>query len=621
MAIATDGTSIYVGGTFTTYRGGAANRVAKLSIAGLRDTVFSPNAGANGANNAVNSLSWNGTALFIGGTFTTYRGAVANRLAKVSDTGVLDATFSPATGGNGANNIVYVVNWIDGALFVGGTFTTYRGAPANRIVKVDASGVIDNLFSPATGANGANGAIRAISRFQNGNLALAGDFTTYRGGPAKRIAKVSAAGVLDLVFSPATGANGFSSGSVTAVTVDELDTVYAGGSFVSYRGQEARGIAGISMAGVLTYQAVTSAQANVILVDGEELICAGAFSFGRPDWAAQNIALVDSAGVPDSAFLSAGAANGFNNTVSALAADGSSLYVGGTFTTYRGAPANRIAKLNFSGVLDTVFSPATGGNGFNNTVSSLALDGTSIFAGGAFTQYRATAANRVTKINATTGVKDLVFSPNTGANGAGGTVSAVHVSGANLYIGGAFTAYRGAVANRFAKVSFAGALDTVVSPATGANGANNTVTAITSDGIAVYIGGSFTTYRGGVANRIAKVDSLGVMDLTFSPATGGNGANNAVLSIEYFSGALYAGGSFTQYRATAANRIVKIDAASGVKDLVFSPNSGANGAGGNVNSLKWNANVSRLAIGGDLTTYRGVRLFYFGKLQPTGIAD
>ncbi|MBN8539818.1 MAG: delta-60 repeat domain-containing protein [Deltaproteobacteria bacterium] len=621
LALATDGISIYAGGSFTTYRGALANRISKISIFGVLDLAFSPATGANGANNLVNSVVWNGSGLFIGGSFTTYRGAVANRVAKVSDLGLLDTVFSPATGGNGANNIVNVVNWLNGSLYIGGTFTTYRGAVANRIAKTDTAGMLDATFSPATGQNGFNNTVRAVSSLSNSDLIIGGDFTTYRGAAANRLARINTTGIMNTAFSPATGANGFSSGSVTAVSVDDVDQIFSGGSFVAYRNLEARGVVRISSAGVLGFESITSAQANVILIDGDELICGGAFSFGRPDWLAQNIALLDINGVPEVSFSTQTAANGFNNVVSALVTDGTSVFAGGSFTTYRGAPANRIAKLSISGVLDATFSPSTGANGANNVVSALFYSTGSVYLGGTFTQYRGTAANRVTKVDAVTGVKNTAFSPNTGVNGAGSTVSAIYVDSASVYIGGAFTAYRGAIANRFAKLSLSGVLDTTVSPATGANGANNTVSAITSDGVNIFLGGAFTNYRGTVANRIAKIDSIGVLDSTFSPATGVNGANNTVLALEFSGGSLYAGGSFTQYRSTAANRVVKIDAATGAKDSVFAPNTGSNGTETNVNSVKWNTLKSRLSTGGAYTTYRGLRLFYFGEIQPNGTAD
>ncbi|MBK7892185.1 MAG: delta-60 repeat domain-containing protein [Bdellovibrionales bacterium] len=619
-AIATDGTSIWLAGAFTTYRGGVANRVAKISLSGVLDTTFSPSSGGNGVNATVNALALDGGVLYIGGTFATYRGATATRIAKVNAaTGVLDTVFNPASGGNGVNNTVFALLADASGVWIGGQFTTYRGAAANRLARVSLTGVLDTVISPSTGGNGFNNIVRAFA-LSGTSLYVGGDFTTYRGGAANRIALLSAAtGSIDTIFNPTSGGNGFSSGSVTALGVDTTGVIWVGGSFVAYRGATARVLARLSGAGALLSSGHVNAQANAFIVEPSTVVVAGGFKYGSPEWVANNVAIVDSAGIPDVTFSPQAGANGTNNTVNALASDGTSLYLGGTFTAYRGGLANRVAKVNLgSGAIDTVFSPISGSNGANNSVLALQLDGVGgLYLGGAFTTYRGTAANRVTKVNAMSGVKDTVFSPNTGANGAGGQVNALALVGTDLYIGGAFTAYRGAVANRIARVSAVGVMDMVFSPATGANGANNTVSALTTDGTDVYLGGAFTTYRGAVANRVARISTAGGLNVTFSPATGSNGANSTVSALAYDGTSLYVAGAFTTYRGTAANRVTKVTL-SGSKDTTFSPNSGANGADATVSAISWSAGSSRLLMGGSFYNYRGVGCQFYGVLQANG---
>ena len=618
-AIVTDGTSIWLAGAFTTYRGGVANRVAKISIAGVLDTAFSPATGGNGVNATANALAINGGVLYIGGTFATYRGATATRVAKVNAaTGVLDTVFNPATGGNGVNNTVFALMADAAGVWIGGQFTTYRGAAANRLARVSLTGALDTVISPATGGNGFNNIVRALT-VSGTSLLAGGDFTTYRGGAANRIALLSAStGAIDTIFNPTTGGNGFSSGSVTALGVESSGVIWAGGSFVAYRGATARVLVRLSGSGALLSSGHVSAQPNAFVVEAATVTVAGGFKYGAPEWIANNIAVLDSANVPDTTFSPQSGATGTNNTVSAIASDGVSLYIGGAFTSYRGGLANRVTKLDLAtGAINTVFSPTSGSNGANNTVLALQLDGAgNLYLGGSFTTYRGTAANRVTKVT-TNGVKDTVFSPNSGANGAGGQVSALALIASDLYVGGAFTAYRGGVANRIARVSTTGVLDTVFSPATGANGANNTVNALSTDGTDLYVGGAFTTYRGAAANYVTRVTVAGVLNATFSPATGSNGANSTVSALAYDGTSLYIAGAFTTYRGTAANRVTKVTL-SGSKDTTFSPNSGANGADSTVSAISWSAGASRLLMGGSFYNYRGVGCQFFGVLQANG---
>lgn len=614
-----DGSSIWLAGAFTTYRGGVANRVAKISLSGVLDTAFSPATGGNGVNATANALAINGGILYVGGTFATYRGATATRVAKVNAaTGVLDTVFNPATGGNGANNTVFALVADASGVWIGGQFTTYRGAAANRLARVSLTGVLDTVISPATGGNGFNNIVRALI-VSGTSLLAGGDFTTYRGGAANRIALLSTStGAIDTIFNPTTGGNGFSSGSVSALGVDSSGVIWAGGSFVAYRRSTARIVARLSGTGVLLSNGHVNAQVNAFVVEPTTVTFAGSFKYGAPEWIANNIAVLSTTDVPDTAFSPQSGANGTNNTVNALASDGVSLYIGGAFTSYRGGLANRVAKIDLAtGAINTVFSPTSGSNGANNTVLAIQLDGAgNLYLGGSFTTYRGTAANRVSKVTVN-GVKDTVFSPNSGANGAGGQVNALALIGSDLYIGGAFTAYRGAVANRVARVSTTGVLDTVFSPASGANGVNNTVNAFSTDGTDLYIGGAFTTYRGAAANYVTRVTVAGVLNTTFSPATGSNGANSTVNGLAYDGTSLYVAGAFSTYRGTAANRVTKV-ALSGTKDTTFSPNSGANGADATVSAISWSAGSSRLLMGGSFYNYRGVGCQFYGVLQADG---
>jgi hypothetical protein len=94
LALASDGTSLYVGGwDLTGYRGvpDSANSIAKLDlISGAIDTTFSPvGASSNGfgVSDSVWALAVSGGALCVGGDLSLYRGANV-----VSDFAWLDPT-------------------------------------------------------------------------------------------------------------------------------------------------------------------------------------------------------------------------------------------------------------------------------------------------------------------------------------------------------------------------------------------------------------------------------------------------------------------------------------------------------------------------------------------------
>src|SRR5262249_27685112 len=152
-AIATSGSAIFVGGLFTHYQGQLANRIAKIDGATCAlDTTFNPaTSTSNGVNNSVLALAVSGSSLYIGGSFTTYRSTTVNRVAKVDiATGALDTIFSPATNPGFDNNVEALA--VGGtSVYAGGTFSRYRNVTgsATRLAKLDlTTGVQDTTFSP-----------------------------------------------------------------------------------------------------------------------------------------------------------------------------------------------------------------------------------------------------------------------------------------------------------------------------------------------------------------------------------------------------------------------------------------------------------------------------------------
>jgi uncharacterized delta-60 repeat protein len=100
IAVQGDDGKILVGGSFTSYNGTTRNRIARLNSDGSFDTGFSI---GTGFNSAVNSIAVQGDdgKILVGGTFTSYNGGAAgssNRIARLNSDGTLDSGFSIGTG-------------------------------------------------------------------------------------------------------------------------------------------------------------------------------------------------------------------------------------------------------------------------------------------------------------------------------------------------------------------------------------------------------------------------------------------------------------------------------------------------------------------------------------------
>src|SRR5207244_8983357 len=101
-----------------------------------------------------------------------------------------------------------------------------------------------------------------------------------------------------------------------------------------------------------------------------------------------------------------------NNTVYALAIDatsGSTVYAGGDFTNIGGQLRNRIAALDVSsGQASTLWNPNA-----SNTVFALAATDSAVYAGGSFSTIGGQPRNHIAELDVATGLATLLWNPNT----------------------------------------------------------------------------------------------------------------------------------------------------------------------------------------------------------------
>jgi hypothetical protein len=130
--------------------------------------------------------------------------------------------------------------------------------------------------------------------------------------------------------------------------------------------------------------------------------------------------------------LIAGFQRKFNTAVHVIKVAPNLVYVGGAFTTVDGAARNHLAALDPStGALDPTWLPSA-----NDTVRSIAFasDGTTMFIGGIFTQMNAVSRQSVARVSTTTGALDAWAIP-TGVIVAPQTAWALLPMGNRLYAG------------------------------------------------------------------------------------------------------------------------------------------------------------------------------------------
>ena len=142
-ALAASGSSLYVGGEFSTVNGAARRGLAKIDAAtGALDPAFKPVAVSSGY---VKEIRLVGGRLIIGGSFPKKLAALDP--ATGADTGYLNLTIAGSVAANAGPTHVYrfAVNPAGTRLVAVGNFTTVNGATRARAFMVDLS-----LTSPVT---------------------------------------------------------------------------------------------------------------------------------------------------------------------------------------------------------------------------------------------------------------------------------------------------------------------------------------------------------------------------------------------------------------------------------------------------------------------------------------
>ncbi len=230
----------------------------------------------------------------------------------------------------------------------------------------------------------------------------------------------------------------------------------------------------------------------------------------------------------DAQWVSMGGTPGADGAVKATVADGSGLYIGGSFSTVGDALATNVARWNGTRWLSL-------GLGLNGQVRALAALGGNIYAAGDFTAANGGRADHIAMWDGATW-----WALGSGLNGS---VSALAVLGTNLYVAGSFTTAGTLPATNIARWNGNrwSALD---------SGIDGSVYALAVSGDDLYAGGRFSTAGGSAAANLAKWNGS-------SWAAVGAGINGTVYSLGVSGPDLCVGGSFTTAGGLSVVNIAK----------------------------------------------------------------
>ena len=511
FALELSGPTLYVSGVFDSAHASntaGRNGVAAFDLSAGTVTGFNPNMKAGMFLAPVYSMQVDSANhVYLGGCFGSVNGGatVRNGVARMNaTTGAVDTTWVPSgCCGTQVETIALAPN----RLYVS-AFSTPGGRDVAALNLVD--GAVDSAFDPPMHNTGrVNAIVPTASAIYVGGTMKADD------GSRMNLAALSTTGGALLGWAP-DGA-----GRVNAIGVAGGDVV-AGGPFETYGGVPRRDLAAIDLTtGMPTafhapvdemFAGLTSVD-SLALGDGV-LWAAGSFATTGPP-ALSRLAAFDPQTGAQTTFNKT-----VNNPVHSLAASGSDVYIGGSFTQVGTATRRGAAQIHHvpgdAGEVQRFDADVDG------DVLALALAGDTLFLGGNFASVNTTGVNatrnRLAAVNSTSG-DVLPFDPN-----LDGTVRALQVDGGTLFAGGEFLNVNGAEPRQRLA-----ALDR----ATGAARAwradvDAAVETLALHGRTLFAGGGFSSASGSGRPGVAAIDadSAAVADwppfgLAANPMSGG----------------------------------------------------------------------------------------------------
>ncbi len=327
-------------GSFSHHNGISSPGIVMLTKDGNIDLSF--NYEPRGFNGVALKGVFTNNRLIIIGDFSFYGIEERNRIIALNLNGSIDNSFNVGTGFNGSAASIVVQS--DLKIVIGGTFTSYNGTSANKLVRLNPNGTIDPTLNIGTGPN--LGFIRGLAIDGDGRIYCGGDFTSFNGTSKRRLARLSSTGALDATFNNGTG---FTSG-VWDIKLNSASKILVCGDFTSYNGITRQRVVLLNSDGTIDATFGTTANANDIVYTAlvepitDKFIIAGAF-FSIGGAYHYRIVRLNSNGTVDPTFEKGAA---FNDGVVRILkySESGQILAGGNFSYYHSYPTGRLVQIN-----------------------------------------------------------------------------------------------------------------------------------------------------------------------------------------------------------------------------------------------------------------------------------
>lgn len=626
-------------GYFSTYQGTSRNGIARLNTNGTLDNTFNPGTGVNGLISDV-EIQTDGK-LIIAGSFTNYNGTAVGRIARLNSNGTIDNTFNPGIGYG--NNITNIALQPDGKILVTGS-TLLNNVSISNIHRLNTDGTLDNTFlyqaptmiisdlalqpdgkiivnnssqfsTTAAQRLHSDGSldpsfvvtlppgdmITGLTLQNDGKVIIQGNFTILPFSTDVSLGRLNSDGSLDATFVPEI----VNPDLVKRTTVQNDGKILVSGFYKKYQGIEKNYICRILENGNLdhTFNPATGTNGPIydMVVSANDHIWIGGDFSHCDDHPYGSVARLKPNGDLDTAFHPF---SGTEGIIYALAEqpDGKIL-IGGLYDDFNDTITDCVIRLLPNGSIDTTFLLRNGLN--NQLIHAIAIqpDG-KILIGGSFGINNAYNSNRITRLNPD-GTTDPTFLVTSGFNS---TVTDIKLlSNGQIMVCGIFTVYNGVTTNGIVRLNSDGTKDITFNSGNGPSAIIEDME-IQSDG-KIIIGGAFNSYNGAPKNQIARINSNGSLDASFTASAGGSSSVDEIAIDQ--TGRVIIGGSFVSFNSATAYKILRLNS-NGTTDATFNVGTGTDYT---AKTIKFQSN-NRILIGGSFKEYRGKGRNYMARIFP-----
>lgn len=424
----------------------------------------------------------------------------------------------------------------DGKVLIAGWFSAANGFQQSGVARLLPNGKTDESFQPVNLSNGNYaGFVYDLKIQPDGKILIGGNLIGVNGQIRRGIARLNADGSLDMSFAAVFSEIGY---SVANIEIQPDGKILVAGNFPG-----SRNLVRLNGDGTIDASFQNSLPSSgdltelVLQPDGRVIV---AYQINE-NGSKTKVVRLNSNGSSDTSFatvevLGTGGTSGGSTTVDAmvLQPDGKTV-IGGSLTSIAGVAKSRIARLNYDGTVDNSFQATADAAVFSLTMQP---DG-QVLMGGVFSQINGVARKNLARLNADGSLDDSLNASFPGPFNAIQTIS-LQPDG-KIIIGGQFINVGGAVRYRVARLNSDGSLDNSFTFVY--IGKPGLVSLITprSDG-KIFIAGSFTYVGDERHSGLALINSDGTLDKSFQDVKIGDSSIFAVLPLP--DSKVLVGGSF-----------------------------------------------------------------------------